>query len=360
MATRTLNSPTRNRLATDDTRWAAVASRDHRAHDAFIYAVKTTGVYCRPTCASKPAKRHNVEFFDSPAAAERAGYRACKRCKPDQSVQQQGGAALIEAACRMIDAGTTRLDELSAGLGISASYFHRLFKNATGLTPKQYADAQRTKRVKRALAEGEAVTAALYQAGFASSGQFYSDAKKRLGMSPSAFRKGGEGVRIRFAIGECSLGAILVAATDMGICAISLGDNAGALVRELEERFNKADLVGGDAAFEGWVAQVIAMVETPCVGLHLPLDVQGTAFERLVWEKLCAIPCGQTRSYADIAAELGQLGASRAVGRACGANPIAIAIPCHRVVKKDGGLAGYRWGVERKKTLLQREHDEVR
>jgi len=344
-------------FATDAARWAAVQRRDARADGSFFYSVRTTGVYCRPSCAARLARRENVAFHASVAAAEQAGFRPCKRCRPDDASLAQRHAAAVERACRLIECAerAPTLDELAHAAGLSRHHFHRVFKAATGLTPKAYADARRSANVRAALPRAESVTDAIYAAGFNSNGRFYQTASQSLGMLPRAYRAGGAGTTIRFAVGDCSLGAILVAATERGVCAIALGDDPDALVRDLERRFARATLVGGDAEFERWVAAVIGFVEAPRCGLELPLDVRGTAFQQRVWRALTQIPPGSTQSYADVARELGEPTATRAVAQACAANPLAVAIPCHRVVRKDGALSGYRWGIERKRALLERE-----
>jgi AraC family transcriptional regulator, regulatory protein of adaptative response / methylated-DNA-[protein]-cysteine methyltransferase len=342
---------------TDAERWAAVTNRDRRADGVFYYSVKTTGVYCRPSCAARPAKRENVAFHASTAAAERAGFRPCKRCRPNEAPLEERRAAAIAKACRLIETAEEipSLDELAAGAGMSRFHFHRLFKGVTGVTPKDYAAAHRAERVREQLTKSGTVTEAIYDAGFNSSGRFYAESGHILGMTPSAFRKGGKGAAIRFAIGQCSLGAILVAATEKGVCAIMLGDEPDRLARALQDRFPTASLLGGDAAFEQMVAKVVGFVETPALGLDLPLDIRGTAFQERVWRALRDMPAGATATYAELAKRIGKPKAVRAVASACAANRIAIAIPCHRVVRKDGGLGGYRWGVERKRELLRRE-----
>ncbi len=337
--------------------WAAVRVRDAAADGRFVYAVRTTGVYCRPSCPARLPRRENVSFFASAAAAEAAGFRACKRCHPAGPGPAARDAALVERACAGIaDAETPpALAELAAQAGLSPWHFHRVFKRVTGLTPRAYASACRKARMREELARGQRVTDAIYQAGFNSNGRFYAATGGALGMTPSAFRQGGAGERIRFAVGECSLGAILVAASARGLCAISLGDDPQVLVHALEDGFRRAELIGGDAGFEALVARVVAFVDDPRIGLDLPLDIRGTAFQERVWQALSALPAGSTASYADIAAAIGQPSAVRAVARACAANRLAVAIPCHRVVRADGSVSGYRWGVERKRALLERE-----
>lgn len=341
----------------DEERWQAVVSRDAGADGRFCYSVSTTGVYCRPSCPSRLARREHVAFHDTPEDAEQAGFRPCKRCRPREAPSSRRYAAMVADVCRMIETSETMptLDALARAGGLSRYHFHRIFKSITGLTPKAYAAAQRAKRVRHELVRGNSVTEAIYGAGFNSNGRFYEHAGRMLGMTPSSFRKAGAGAEIRFAVGESSLGSILVAATEKGVCAISLGDDPDALVRELQDRFPRAEFIGGDAGFEHWVARVVGFVESPGTGLDLPLDIRGTVFQIRVWEALCKIPLGATVSYSDIARQIGAPKAARAVAGACAANTLAVAIPCHRVVRGDGGLSGYRWGVERKRTLLQRE-----
>jgi AraC family transcriptional regulator of adaptative response/methylated-DNA-[protein]-cysteine methyltransferase len=345
----------------DDIRWQAVLAKDKGADGQFFYSVRTTGVYCRPSCGARPARRENVAFHGSCDAAEAAGFRACKRCRPREASQSERDAAIVARACDLIEKADAppRLATLAAAVGLSAFHFHRVFKTATGLTPKAYADAHRSDRVRRGLSASKTITGAIYDAGFNSNSRFYAESAQVLGMTPRRYRAGGDRTQIRFAIGECSLGSILVAATDKGVCAILMGSDPDALVRELQDRFSKADLIGGDAAFEKLVAQVIGFVEEPRLGLDLPLDVQGTAFQQRVWRALRKITVGKTASYGDIAARIGQPNSVRAVAQACAANMIAVAIPCHRVIRTDGQLSGYRWGVQRKRVLLEREsrHD---
>jgi AraC family transcriptional regulator of adaptative response/methylated-DNA-[protein]-cysteine methyltransferase len=341
-----------------DERWNAVRARRARPQDRFYYAVSTTGVYCRPTCGARTPLRKNVRFFDDTAAAERAGFRACKRCKPNATTgPAERQAALVTQACRTIEQADQmpQLAELARISGLSRFHFHRLFKSVTGLTPKAYAAAVRAKRVRENLPDSGSVTAAIYDAGFNSNGRFYEQSHAALGMTPSRFRAGGAGEAIRFALAQCSLGAILVAATERGVCAITLGDDPDALLRDLQDRFPRAQLRGGDAAFERTVATVVGFVESPATGLNLPLDLKGTSFQLRVWQALREIPPGEITTYAAIARRLGKPSASRAVGAAIGANPVAVAVPCHRVIRSDGTLCGYHWGVERKRALLARE-----
>ena len=342
----------------NDPRWAAVVARDPQADGAFYYSVHTTGVYCRPSCASRRANPRNVRFHLTTADAERAGFRPCKRCKPNQPPLAELHAATIADICRVIEAAeeTPGLAALARRAGLSRYHFHRVFKGMTGVTPKAYAAARRATRIRDELQKrSKTVTEAIYDAGFNSGGRFYETADQLLGMTPTDYRAGGADTEIRFAVGECSLGSVLVAQSAKGVCAILLGDDPDALVRDLQDRFPRAVLAGGDAAFENTIATVIGFVERPGRGLDLPLDVRGTAFQQRVWQALREIPAGSTASYTEIAARIGAPDGARAVARACGANALAVAIPCHRVVRTDGSLSGYRWGVERKRSLLARE-----
>ncbi len=342
---------------TRDPRWAAVVARDPAANGRFFYAVRTTGIYCRPGCASRTPRPGNVEFHRTVAAAERAGFRPCKRCQPDQPALALRQAAKVTELCRLIESSerTPTLEQLARHAGWSPWHLHRVFKAITGVTPRSYADAHRALRIRRGLERGEAVTETMYAAGFGSSSRFYEKTDGVLGMTPTRYKSGGAGTQIRFAVGRCSLGEILVAASTRGICAIALGDDADLLLRDLQDRFPRAALIGGDAKFERRVAQVIAFVESPKAACDLPLDVRGTAFQHKVWQALRRIPPGKTMTYAEIARRIGAPTAVRAVAGACAANAIAVVIPCHRVVRSDGTLSGYRWGVARKRALLARE-----
>ena len=352
---------TRAYYTSDEACWDAVQRRDKDADGAFWYSVRTTGVYCRPSCGARPALRRNVAFHASCAAAEAAGFRACLRCKPDQAPLAERHAELVARACRLIDESEAEptLDALAAACGMSSYHFHRIFKAHTGITPKAYAAARRAARIERGLAQESSVTDAIYAAGFNSSGRFYAGAAGRLGMTPTAYRAGGHGMAIRFAIGACSLGAILVAATDKGICCILMGDDPELLARDLQDRFPAAELEGADAGFAEVVARVVGFVEAPAIGLDLPLDLRGTVFQQRVWEALRQVPSGATVSYAELAERIGLPSGARAIAGACAANPVAVAVPCHRVVRTDGALSGYRWGVERKRALLERERTGV-
>jgi AraC family transcriptional regulator of adaptative response/methylated-DNA-[protein]-cysteine methyltransferase len=344
-------------FCSDEARWKAVIRRDQAADGIFYYAVRTTGVYCRPSCPARRARRENVQFYVTCEAAEQAGFRPCQRCRPHEARSVALHAGAVEKACRIIEQAEDipSLDKLATAVGMSRYHFHRVFKAITGVTPKAYAVAQRAQRVRDELVRTDTVTEAIYGAGFQSNGRFYETSSEVLGMTPTDFRSGGNGAAIRFAVGQCSLGSILVAATDKGVCAILLGDDPEVLVRDLQDRFPTAHLIGGEHDFEHVVASVIGFVEAPGLGLDLPLDIRGTAFQQRVWQALRTIPVGSTASYTDIAQRLGMPTAGRAVAQACAANPLAVAIPCHRVVRRDGALAGYRWGVERKRALLDRE-----
>ncbi len=340
-----------------DPRWPQVVARDAAADGSFVYSVKTTGVYCRPSCAARPARPENVAFHSTSGAAERAGFRACKRCKPNGPSLDQEHAARVAELCRFLKETDEipTLDQLAARAGWSVYHLHRVFKAVTGLTPRGYAEAHRADRVRAELRSTRTVTEAIYGAGFNSNGRFYAATDQMLGMTPTAYKGRGKQAEIRFAVGECSLGSILVAASTRGVCAILLGDDPDALVRELQDQFSAAMLVGGDAEFEALVARVVGMIEAPRVGVDLPLDVRGTAFQQRVWHALKKIPAGTTATYAAIAKQIGAPSSVRAVAQACRANTLAVAIPCHRVVRSDGALSGYRWGVERKQALLVRE-----
>ncbi|MFY3384424.1 bifunctional DNA-binding transcriptional regulator/O6-methylguanine-DNA methyltransferase Ada [Paracidovorax sp. MALMAid1276] len=353
-------------LTQADPRWAAVVARSPAADGQFWYSVQTTGVYCRPSCAARAPRPENVRFHASCDAAEQAGFRPCQRCRPRQASAQSHHATLVADACRLLDDGLAAgraptLQALAERVGLSASHLHRVFKQATGLTPRAYAAARRAEAVRSALGDPGtgSVTDAIYGAGYPSSSRFYEQSGQLLGMAPAHYRAGGVAQDIRYAVAPCSLGQVLVAQSDKGICAILLGDDAPALAHDLQRRFARARLQPGDATFAEQVAQVVALVEAPGLGLALPLDVRGTAFQQRVWQALQAIPPGQTASYAEIAQRIGAPTAVRAVAQACAANALAVAVPCHRVVKSDGGLSGYRWGVERKRALLRREADDA-
>ena len=338
-------------------RWEMILQRDRSAGNDFVYGVLTTNIYCRPGCTSRRPKRENVRFFDSSAEAERAGFRPCKRCRPDAPDMEAAHGAAIIQACKAIEESEEppRLNDLAQAVGLSPFHFHRLFKNAVGVTPKQYALEKRLGRARGNLKQSATITEALYDAGFASSSRFYQQSDAALGMKPSDYKNGGRGLTIRYAIAPCDLGLALVAATDAGICAIALGDSPASLQDDLRRRFPQAELRDNDPGLDAAVKQVLAFIESPGLGLQLPLDIRGTAFQRRVWQALQEIPAGATTSYGEIAARIGQPTAARAVAQACAANPIAVAIPCHRVRRGKGELGGYHWGLERKRALLERE-----
>lgn len=343
--------------ANDEARWAAVSGRDRGADGAFVYGVLTTGVYCRPGCASRAPLRANVRFFGTPDEAEAAGLRPCKRCEPHAARAGSAEAAAVARAVALIEAADEppTLRELAAAAGLSPFHFHRQFKAATGLTPAAYARAHRAERLRGELATAPTVSAAIYEAGYGSSGRLYAESGATLGMTPTAYRAGAPGERISYTIAPSSLGLVMVGATERGVCAIELGDDRGALAASLKVRFPKAELVADDQGFAAWVQAVVNLVEAPRRGHDLPLDIRGTAFQRRVWAALREIPPGATASYSELAERLGQPGAARAVAQACASNTLAVAVPCHRVVKGDGSAGGYRWGVERKRALLARE-----
>lgn len=341
----------------DDPRWARVVARDRSADGQFWYSVVTTGIYCRPSCPSRTANPRNVQLHGTLAAAKATGFRPCKRCNPDAPSIDSENAALVARACRLVEESEEEpsLTELAASVGLSVSYFHRVFRSVTGLTPKDYAAAHRAKMVRERLTKATSVTEAMYDAGFNSSGRFYEKSTGMLGMTPTRYRAGGAHEEIRFAVGQTSLGAILVASSQKGVAAILLGDDPDQLVRDLQDRFPKAALIGADAEYEALVARVVGFVEAPSLGLDLPLDVRGTVFQQRVWQALREIPVGCTVCYQDLARRIGQPSAVRAVASACAANRIALAIPCHRVIRRDGAPGGYAWGAERKSALIDRE-----
>jgi len=341
----------------EDARWAAVVARDTDCDGQFYYSVATTGVYCRPSCPARRPKRENVSFHNTAVAAATAGFRPCKRCKPDQPLAITQHVAKVAQACRLIEAAeeSPTLQALANAVGLSPYHFHRLFKAATGVTPKGYATAQRNARMRAALGRSATVTQAIYDAGFNSNGRFYATSTQVLGMSPHTFRAGGADTAIRYAVGACSLGSVLVAASDKGVCAILLGDKSGPLLEALRRQFPRAEIAGGDKDFADLASKVVDFVEAPGSGLDLPLDIRGTAFQHRVWEALRRIPAGTTASYTEIAKAIGAPKSVRAVAGACAANRLAVAIPCHRVVRSDGTISGYRWGVERKRALLAKE-----
>lgn len=347
----------RSQAVAGDLRWERVIARDKTADGQFWYSVSTTGVYCRPSCPSRTANPKNVMLHDTLDGARATGFRPCRRCNPDGPSLDSESVGLVAKACRLIEDSEEEpsLQFLADAVGRSPSYFHRMFKAATGLTPKDYAAADKARKVRDGLATCTSVTEAIYDAGFNSSGRFYEKSTGMLGMTPTQYRAGGSNEDIKFAVGQTSLGAILVASSTRGVAAILLGDDPDELTRDLQDRFPKARLIGADREYEALIAQVVGFVEAPEIGLDLPLDVRGTAFQRRVWQALQDIPVGERLSYSEIARRIGAPKSVRAVASACTANNLAIAIPCHRVIRTDGGLSGYAWGVERKRVLLDRE-----
>ena len=351
----------RAQVTSRDPRWSAVVNRDRSADSRFVYSVSTTGVYCRPSCAARRARPEHVSFHDSCMDAEQAGFRPCKRCRPHTISPAQAQADLVAETCRRLDADgpIPSLRTLARSAGLSPSRLHQLFSTATGLTPRRYAALARGRRLEDELGRPGTITTAIYGAGFASSAVFYRAAAARLGMTPSAYRSGGEEETIRYCLARYSLGALLVAASARGLCAVNLAARSRGLVTALQLRFPRATLIAGDADFGRLVAQVIALIEDASASPELPLDLQGTIFQQRVWQALRRIPCGATASYAEIARQIGMPQGARAVARACAANDLAVVIPCHRVVRSSGALAGYRWGLPRKRILLAREARDV-
>lgn len=338
--------------------WQAVLDRDRHFDGEFVFAVRTTGVYCRPSCPARRPRRENVRFFGGPEQAEAAGYRPCQRCHPGRAAPPEPHLALVQAVCRTLDEQTDRpptLEELGRQFGVSPYHLQRTFKRIVGVTPKQYASAQRTDRLKRHLKEKTTVTEAIYEAGYPSSSSAYGAAAAHLGMTPAAYRSGGPATTVTYSIVPCPLGYLLVAATANGLCAVRLGDSAEELAAALASEFPAASVQPDGGHLEPWLASLQDYLAGAQPHLDLPLDVRATAFQRRVWQALQAIPYGSTRSYSEVAQAIGQPAAARAVARACATNPVALVVPCHRVVREDGGLGGYRWGLERKEALLAQE-----
>lgn len=344
-------------FSADDDRWQAVVRRDRAAAGDFLYGVRTTGVFCRPGCASRLPRRENVEFFDSCAAAAQAGYRPCRRCRPDDVSPDERLAEIVVRACRRIETAekAPTLAELALEAGLSPWHFQRIFRERVGLTPKHYARSHQLGRLREGLRTERSVTEATYAAGFGSSSRVHERARERLAMTPSAYRKGAAGMTIRYGVAACDLGRVGMAVTEQGICAIELGDETEAVVERLRASFPKARLEEAGAEFADLLERVVALVEAPASPVELPLDIRGTAFQERVWEALRRIPPGTTATYAEIARRIGHPRAQRAVAGACAANRLAVAVPCHRAVRSDGGAGGYRWGVARKRALLGRE-----
>ncbi|MCH9013467.1 MAG: bifunctional DNA-binding transcriptional regulator/O6-methylguanine-DNA methyltransferase Ada [Proteobacteria bacterium] len=347
---------------TDEDRWQAVAGRDARFDGDFVFAVASTGIYCRPSCPSRRPRRRNVSFYGVPEAAEHAGYRACLRCRPRDVAARDARIEAVRSVCRYIEEhgdGPPTLAALGAHVNLSPHHLQRSFKAVIGVTPRQYYDARRLDRLKRLLRDGDAVTGALYEAGYGSSSRLYEKAPAQLGMTPATYRRGGEGARIGYTIAASPLDRLLVGATARGVCALYLGGDDGALEAALDAEYPAADITRDDAGLGPWVDAVLAHLEGRAPDLDLPLDVRATAFQRQVWEALRAIPYGETRSYGEVARAIGRPTAARAVARACATNRVSVVVPCHRVVRGDGGLGGYRWGTERKKALLAKERATV-
>jgi AraC family transcriptional regulator of adaptative response/methylated-DNA-[protein]-cysteine methyltransferase len=334
-----------------------VSGRDRAMDGVFFYAVRTTGVYCRPSCPARRPRPENVVFFRTRTGAERAGFRPCKRCKPETGSHTDANSEIVEKVCRYIDTHPDQpatLETLSRAIGLSPFHLHRTFKALTGITPRAYADSRRLESLKAGLREGHSVTRSLYDAGYGSSSRLYERASAQLGMTPSRYRKQGSGVTIRYSIAETPIGRLLLAATARGICSIQFGDSDTTLEGALRKEYPQAEIVRTDKQLTGWVRAVRNRIRGENTA-SLPLDIRATAFQRLVWEQLRAIPSGVTRSYSEIAKRIGKPRAARAVARACATNPVAVAIPCHRVVREDGALGGYRWGIQRKRKLLALE-----
>lgn len=340
-----------------EARWRAVLAHECLSGDPFVYGVRTTRIYCRPTCPSRRPKREHVIFFSSPREAASTGFRPCRRCRPDTGNGPLSASERVKRVCALIAAAEERptLAEMAAEANLSPSHFHRLFKRFVGVTPREYATADRFRRLKEHLHDGVTVTRAIFDAGFGSTSRVYEVADKVLGMTPGAYRAGAPGITIFYSVASCSLGEILVAATGRGICAIEFGDHREELCERLQRRFPKAEILSGARELKGWVSEVVAFVESPQTNLTLPLDMHGTTFQQRVWKVLRKLPTGSTITYADLARRVGRPRAVRAAARACASNQIALAIPCHRVVRGDGDISGYRWGVARKQALLDRE-----
>lgn len=353
-------------MSLEKRRWNAVVSRDRKADGEFVYAVLSTGIYCRPSCASRKPEQQHVRFFPLPDAAEQAGFRACKRCRPKTIEPRDRLAFIVASVCRKIDAqirgesedanaANLRLATLSAPVRMSAYQLQRAFRSLMGITPRQYADAQRMKRLKSRLKKGDDVTTALYDVGFGSSSRLYERAPSQLGMTPATYRQGGAGMEIQYTVTDTPLGRMLVGGTSRGISALYLGTSDAALEEELRKEYPRASIRKGREGMEGWVAKIVAHLRGKEPHLDLPTDVQATAFQRRVWEELRRIPYGKTKTYSQVARDIGKPKAVRAVARACATNPVSIVVPCHRVVRKSGNLAGYRWGLDKKERLLEME-----
>ncbi len=353
-----MTTPPKRIDAAEEHCWQAVLQRDATADGTFVFAVRTTGIYCRPSCRARRPLRDNVAFFVDGAVARAAGFRACKRCRPEEKADDGAlRTQVVTAVCRWLDVadGPLRLAELAARAGYSLFHLQRMFRTVLGTTPRAYAEARRADRLRDALAGGTSVTAAMHAAGYSSSSRLHAAAERSLGMTPSQLRRGAPDLRIEYAVLGCTLGLAIVAATARGLCAVLLGDDEAMLRADLARRFARAQLVAGGKAFTQRVASVIACLDGDAVEPGLPLDVLGTAFQQRVWTALRTIPVGQTTNYTDLAKRVGSPRGARAVAKACADNPLAIVVPCHRVVRSDGDLSGYRWGTDRKRALLARE-----
>lgn len=344
-----------------ETRWNLVLSRDRHSDGAFVYAVRSTGIYCRPSCSSRRPRREQVVFFPLPAAAERAGFRPCRRCKPQQAKAADPQLELVRRVCRELDAASgeaVTLSALASQLGTSPFHLQRTFKRVMGISPREYQDAKRVERLKKELKDNRSVTYALYEAGFGSSSRLYEGMK--LGMTPLTYGRGGKGMAIRYTVVPSPLGRLLLAATERGVCRVGMGDDDAALAADLREEFPAAEIERNDEALRAWSNGLVKYTNGKLPHPELPLDIRATAFQKHVWETLKKIPLGETKSYSEIARLVGKPRAARAVARACATNPVALLIPCHRVVREDGSLGGYHWGIERKEALLSQEEKLVR
>jgi AraC family transcriptional regulator of adaptative response/methylated-DNA-[protein]-cysteine methyltransferase len=338
--------------------WQAVVAKDARFDGQFVFAVSSTGIYCRPSCPSRRAHRERVKFFDLPEAAEQAGFRACLRCQPKRARVLDPQMDLVQRVCRYLNSSegeTLKLAELASHAGVSVFHLQRTFKRVMGISPRQYLAARRFGNFKELVRKGDSVTTALYESGFNSSSRLYEHAAEELGMTPATYSRGGRGVNINYTIVTSSMGRLLVAMTERGVCAVRMGDSDTDLEKDLRVEFPQAEITRADSTLREAVKKILSHLDHNEPHLDLPLDIRSTAFQRQVWERLRAIPYGQTVSYGEVAKALGKPGAVRAVGRACATNPVALVIPCHRVVREDKSLGGYRWGLERKKKLLERE-----
>jgi AraC family transcriptional regulator, regulatory protein of adaptative response / methylated-DNA-[protein]-cysteine methyltransferase len=338
--------------------WTAVLSKDRTYDGQFVFAVSSTHIYCRPSCPSRRPKRENVSFFALPAAAEKAGFRACLRCHPDDVQTKDPQVEMVQRVCRLIESSEgepVTLDSLSEQVGVSSFHLQRTFKSIMGMSPSDYAETRRVNKFKQGVQAGEKITSAMYDAGFGSSSRLYELASSQLGMTPATYGKGGRGAVIRYAIGDSPLGRLLVASTEKGVCSVRLGDSDDALTTELKQEFSAAEILLDESRLRPALTAVLDHLNDRTPRIDLPLDIRATAFQRQVWEQLQKIPAGETHSYSQVAKGIGQEKAVRAVARACGTNPVALVIPCHRVIREDRSLGGYRWGVDRKKKLLERE-----